>query len=111
MQAAEQRAQNSALINTFFSVLQASRGQPGQGRPGIGQIVGQAGPVGFQVYHLSFDKTLTEQHKGMQIIHTILEANQPKYLVNKTTGVGEALMQGSRETCTHTPVPMPWFNF
>ncbi len=67
MQAAEQRAQNSALINTFFSVLQGSRGQPGQGRPGIGQIVGQAGPVGLQAYQQSFDKTLADTLKGIQI--------------------------------------------
>lgn len=67
MQAAEQRAQNSALINTFFSVLQASRGQPGQGRPGIGQIVGQAGPVGLQAYQQSFDRTLADALKGLQI--------------------------------------------
>ena len=67
MQAAEQRAQNSALINTFFSVLQGSRGQPGQGRPGLGQIVGQAGPVGLQAYQQSFDKTLTDALKGLQI--------------------------------------------
>lgn len=66
-QAAEQRAQNSALINTFFSVLQASRGQPGQGRPGLGQIVGQAGPVGLQAYQQSFDKTLADTLKGIQI--------------------------------------------
>lgn len=67
MQAAEQRAQNSALINTFFSVLQASRGQPGQGRPGIGQIVGQAGPVGLQAYQQSFDRTLADTLKGLQV--------------------------------------------
>ncbi len=67
MQAAEQRAQNSALINTFFSVLQASRGQPGQGRPGLGQIVGQAGPVGLQAYQQSFDKTLTDTLKNLQV--------------------------------------------
>jgi hypothetical protein len=67
MQAAEQRAQNSALINTFFSVLQASRGQPGQGRPDLGQIVGQAGPVGLQAYQQSFDKTLTDTLKNLQV--------------------------------------------
>jgi len=67
MQAAEQRAQNSALINTFFSVLQASRGQPGQGRPGLGQIVGQAGPVGLQAYQQSFDKTLADTLKNLQV--------------------------------------------
>jgi len=67
MQAAEQRAQNSALINTFFSVLQASRGQPGQGRPGLSQIVGQAGPVGLQAYQQSFDKTLQDTLRATQL--------------------------------------------
>ena len=78
MQAAEQRAQNSALINTFFSVLQASRGQPGQGRPGIGQIVSQAGPVGLQTYQQSFDKTLADTLKGIQIQQALKSANAPR---------------------------------
>ncbi len=80
MQAAEQRAQNSALINTFFSVLQASRGQPGQGRPGIGQIVGQAGPVGLQAYQQSFDKTLTDALKGLQVKDLITKQREAQQL-------------------------------
>lgn len=107
MQAAEQRAQNSALINTFFSVLQASRGQPGQGRPGIGQIVGQAGPVGLQAYQQSFDKTLADTLKGLQIKQAISEANQPKYMTIKTPGGGEALIQVPRGTGAPTPVQIP----
>jgi hypothetical protein len=80
MQAAEQRAQNSALINTFFSVLQASRGQPGQGRPGIGQIVSQAGPVGLQTYQQSFDKTLTDALKGLQVKDLITKQKESQQL-------------------------------
>jgi hypothetical protein len=65
--AAERRAQNAALLNFAFGALQASRGQPGQGRPGLGQIIGQAGPVGVQAYQQSFDQTLANALKGMQI--------------------------------------------
>ena len=39
MAAAEQRAQNASLLNLGFALLQGSRGQPGQGRPGLAQII------------------------------------------------------------------------
>jgi len=65
--AAGQRAQNAGLLNLGFALLQASRGQPGQGRPGLGQIIGQAGPVGLEAYQKSFDKTLTDTIKGLQV--------------------------------------------
>ena len=65
--AAEQRARNAGLLNLSFGLLQASRGAPGQGRPGLGQIIGQAGPVGVQAYQQSFDQTLQNALRGMQI--------------------------------------------
>ena len=65
--AAGQRAQNAGLLNLGFALLQASRGQPGQGRPGLGQIIGQAGPVGLQAYQQSFDKTLADTLKNLQV--------------------------------------------
>jgi hypothetical protein len=67
MKAAEQRAQNALLTNLGFALLQSSRGQPGQGKPSIGQVIGQAGPVGLQAYQQSFDKTLADTLKGMQV--------------------------------------------
>jgi len=66
-QAAEQRAQNALLTNLGFALLQSSRGQPGQKKPSIGQVIGQAGPVGLQAYQQSFDKTLADTLKGIQI--------------------------------------------
>jgi hypothetical protein len=57
---AEQRAKSAALTNLGFALLQSSRGQPGQGKPSLGQIIGQAGPVGMQAYQQSFDRTLKE---------------------------------------------------
>jgi len=64
---AEERAKNLGLLNLSLGLLQASRGAPGQGRPGLGQIIGQAGPVGVQAYQQSFDQTLQNALRGMQI--------------------------------------------
>jgi len=65
--AAEQRARNAGLLNLAFGMLQASRGAPGQRAPGLGQVIGQAGPVGVQAYQQSFDQTLQNALRGMQI--------------------------------------------
>lgn len=67
LESAQTRAQQAGLLNLAFGMLQASQGQPGQGRPSLGQIIGQAGPVGVQAYQSSFDKTLKEALLGMQI--------------------------------------------
>lgn len=68
--AAEQRARNAGLLNFAFGALQASRGVPGQGRPGLGQIIGQAGPVGVAGYQQSFDQTLQNLMRGVQLSQT-----------------------------------------
>jgi hypothetical protein len=65
--AAERRAQNAALLNFAFGALQASRGQPGQAAPSLGQVIGQAGPVGMQAYQQSFDQTLANTLRGIQL--------------------------------------------
>ena len=64
---AEQRARNAGLLNLAFGALQASRGAPGQRAPSLGQVIGQAGPVGVQAYQQSFDQTLQNALRGMQI--------------------------------------------
>jgi hypothetical protein len=56
--AAQQRAQQAALLNIGFGLLGASQGQVGQPRPRFGQIVGQVGPQAMQAYQGSFDDTL-----------------------------------------------------
>jgi hypothetical protein len=55
---AQQRAQQSALLNLGFGLLGASQGQVGQPRPGLGQIAAQVGPQALQAYQGSFDQTL-----------------------------------------------------
>ena len=66
-QQAEQRARSAGLTNLGFALLQASQGQPGQRRPSLGQIIGQAGPVGMQAYQQSFDRTLQDMLRAQQI--------------------------------------------
>jgi len=56
--AAQQRAQQAALLNIGFGLLGASQGQAGQPRPRLGQIVSQVGPQAMQAYQGSFDETL-----------------------------------------------------
>ena len=56
--AARQQAQQAGLLNLGFGLLQASRGAPGMGRPGLWQIVGQAGPQAMQAYQGSIDQAL-----------------------------------------------------
>jgi len=65
--AAAQRAQNAGLLNFAFGALQASRGQPGQRAPSLAQVIGQAGPVGVAGYQQSFDQTLANTMRGMQV--------------------------------------------
>jgi len=65
--AAVQRAQNAGLLNFAFGALQASRGQPGQRAPSLAQVIGQAGPVGVAGYQQSFDQTLANTLRGMQV--------------------------------------------
>lgn len=65
--AAQQRAQAAGLLNFAFGALQASRGAPGMGRPSLGQVIGQAGPLGVAGYQQSFEDTLKRSLQGMQI--------------------------------------------
>jgi hypothetical protein len=65
--AAVQRAQNAGLLNFAFGALQASRGQPGQRAPSLAQVIGQAGPVGVAGYQQSFENTLANTLRGMQV--------------------------------------------
>jgi len=66
-QALQERAKSQGLLNLGFALLQASQGQPGQGRPRLGQIIGQAGPAFAQGYRGAFDETLQNIVLGQQI--------------------------------------------
>jgi hypothetical protein len=64
---AERQARNALITNLGFGLLQASRGQPGQGKPSLGQMVGQVGPGAVQAFQGSFDRTLRDIMVGQQL--------------------------------------------
>jgi hypothetical protein len=66
-QALQERAKSQGLLNLGFALLQASQGQPGQGKPRLGQIIAQAGPAFGQAYQGAFDETLQNIVRGQQI--------------------------------------------
>lgn len=72
---AEQRAQNAALLNFGLNALMRSQGQPGQPRPGLGQIVAASGIPAVSAYQQSFDKTLTDALRAMQL-RQVMEQQQ-----------------------------------
>jgi len=65
--AATGRARSAGLLNLGLAIAQAATGAPGQRRPGIGQVLAQAAPTGLQAYQQSFDQTLQNALRGMQI--------------------------------------------
>lgn len=105
--AAEQRARNAGLLNLAFGMLQASRGAPGQRAPSLGQVIGAAGPAGVQAYQQSFDQTLQNLLKGLQVRSMVSEMGAPKYMTIKTPSGGEQIIQIPRGGGTPTPVQIP----
>jgi hypothetical protein len=66
-QALQEQAKSQGLLNLGFALLQSSQGQPGQGKPRLGQIIGQAGPAFAQGYRGAFDETLQNIVRSQQI--------------------------------------------
>lgn len=66
-QRASGQATSQGLTSLGLGLLRASRGQPGQGRPSIAQAIGEVGPSALQAYQQSFDKTLADALKGLQV--------------------------------------------
>jgi hypothetical protein len=66
-QRATGQARGNALTALGLGLLRASRGQPGQGRPSTAQAFGEAGPGALQAYQQSFDKTLADALRNIQV--------------------------------------------
>ena len=77
-QRASGQATSQGLTSLGLGLLRASRGQPGQGRPSIAQAIGEVGPVALQNYQQSFDKTLSDALRGVQIQQALKSANAPR---------------------------------
>lgn len=57
-QALRQQATTQGLLGLGSALLQGSTGAPGQGRPRLGQLLGQAIPAGLQGYQGGMDQAL-----------------------------------------------------
>lgn len=66
-QMAMQNARTQGLLGLGSALLQASTGAPGQGKPRLGQILGQALPVGMQAYQGGIDQTLQQILMGQKM--------------------------------------------
>ena len=95
---AEQRARSAGLTNLGFALLQASQGQPGQRRPGLGQIIGQAGPVGLQAYQQSFDRTLQDMLRAQQIQDLQRQRDQQERARQAQANLARAVMPTTPQT-------------
>lgn len=65
--AAQDRARQAAALQLGLSMVAGATGQRGAGKPGLAQIVGQAGPAALQAYQGSFDQTLKNLLTSMQL--------------------------------------------
>lgn len=66
-QMAMQNARTQGLLGLGAALLQGSTGAPGQGKPRLGQILGQALPVGMQAYQGGIDQTLQQIMIGQKM--------------------------------------------
>ena len=64
--AAQDRARQAAALQLGLGMIAGAQGQRGAGKPGLAQIIGQAGPGAIQAYQSSFDQTLKNALTSMQ---------------------------------------------
>lgn len=108
---AEQRAQNAALVNFGLNALLRSQGQPGQGRPGLGQILAASGIPAVSAYQQSFDKTLQDALKGFQVKDLIskqAEAKRIQDLAPRLLSEGGGINQEVANQLMATPAGMDY---
>jgi hypothetical protein len=64
---AQQQALTQGLLGLGSALLQSSTGAPGQPRPRLGQVLGQALPAGLQGYQGGIDQALRQIIAGQQM--------------------------------------------
>jgi hypothetical protein len=112
-QRATGQAQGNALTTLGLGLLRASRGQPGQGRPSTAQAFGEAGPGALQAYQQSFDKTLAETLRGLQVKDVIAkqaETRRIQDLASKLPVQGGGINQEVANQLMTTPAGMDYLS-
>jgi len=100
---ARERAQQAGLLNLGLGLLQASQGRPGQPKPRIAQIIGQAGPGALQAYQGSFDQTLREIMLKQQMEDAQKKRAQELARQEAIARLAQTLPEGQRELATLFP--------
>jgi hypothetical protein len=112
-QRATGQARGNALTALGLGLLRASRGQPGQGRPSTAQAFGEAGPGALQAYQQSFDKTLADALRGLQVKDVIAkqaETRRIQDLASKLPVQGGGINQEVANQLMTTPAGMDYLS-
>jgi hypothetical protein len=88
---ADRQARQSMLTQLGFGLLQASTGAPGQRKPSLGQIVGQAGPGAMQAYQGSFDRTLQQIMLQQQMAEQQRQRATQETAAQRQTSIQQAM--------------------
>jgi len=112
-QRASGQATSQGLTSLGLGLLRASRGQPGQGRPSIAQAIGEVGPSALQAYQQSFDKTLADTLKGIQVKDLLAkqaEAKRIQDIVPRLLSQGGGINQDVANQLMATPAGMDYLS-
>jgi hypothetical protein len=92
---AQQQATTQGLLGLGSALLQASQGAPGQRRPNLGQVLGQALPVGMQAYQGGIDQALRQVVAGQQMQELQRKRQQDAAALARQEQIRQAMMLGT----------------
>jgi len=92
---AQQQATTQGLLGIGSALLQASQGAPGQPRPRLGQVLGQALPVGLQAYQGGIDQALRQVAVGQQMQELQRKRQQDAAALQRQEQIRQAMMLGT----------------
>jgi hypothetical protein len=90
-QALRQQATTQGLLGIGSALLQGATGAPGQGRPRLSQLLGQAIPVGMQAYQGGMDQALREIMLGQQLQEAQRRRAQEQTALTRQTAIQNAM--------------------
>lgn len=100
----QDQAQRQAALIGGLQMISGAQGQRGAGKPGLAQVVAQAGIPAMQAYQQSTESAFGNLLKGVQIRQAMQQANAPKYMTVKTGENSETLVQIPAGGGAPTPV-------
>ena len=92
-QMAMQNARTQGLLGLGAALLQGSTGAPGQGKPRLGQILGQALPVGMQAYQGGIDQTLQQILMGQKMQEMQRQRKSQEEVAARQEQIRQTVMQ------------------